>query len=550
MSTVGTASPIPTRTERGTAFAGVTELGKLIARRERIRLPIWCYALLVSVGGTAYSFRKLYPNPESRLQFAATVGKDPALDVLYGKPFDLTTLGGLTAWRMGVFGSLLLAIMSIVTVVRHTRAEEEAGRFELVGAGAVGRHAPLIAVLRIVLGTQLVLGLLIGAVLSAFGMGASGAFLFGLCIAACGWFFAGVTAITVQLTDFGRSAAGLAFSVLGAAYLLRAFGAGSGANGPAWLTWLSPIGWTEQAQSYAGDKWWVPLLDVAGTAVLVALAFRLARSRDLGGGIFPARPGPARGGARLRSVGALGWRMHRGSLLGWGIGLLLFSAVLGAIAESIVELIGTSKQANQIIQRMGGQHGIVDAYLASCMNILGLVVAFYAIQSTVRLRTEETSGRVEPLLATKTARLRWAAGHLLYPVAGSALLLAVGGLAAGLARGGRSGDLGSQLAPLVGAGLIQVPAVWVAVGLTVAVYGFAPRATAAVGWSFVGLCILLQELGPLLQLSHWVTDVSPFATVPRAPGTAVPAQPLVVMTAIAAALTAAGLIGLRRRDLG
>ncbi|MBR7836631.1 ABC transporter permease [Actinospica durhamensis] len=532
------------------AMAGVPELGKLITRRERIRLPIWCYALLASVVGTAYSFRQLYPTPESRARFAATVGRDPALAVLYGKPFDLTTLGGLTAWRMGVFGSLLLAVMSIVTVVRHTRAEEEAGRFELVGAGAVGRRAPLIAVLRIVLGTQLALGVLIGALLTALGMGASGAFLFGLSLAACGWFFAGVTAITVQLTDFGRSAGGLAFTVLGAAYLLRAFGAGSGANGPTWLSWLSPIGWTEQAQAFAGDRWWVPLLDVLGTALLVAGAFRLARSRDLGGGIFPARPGPARGAASLRSAGALGRRLHRGNLIGWGIGLLVFSAVLGAIADSIAELVGTSQQANEIIQRMGGQGGIVDAYLASCMNILGLVVAFYAIQSTVRLRTEETGGRVEPLLATGTGRLRWAAGHLVFPIAGSGLLLALGGLAAGLAHGGRSGALGRQLGELVLAGLIQLPAIWVLVGLTVAVYGFLPRATAAAGWSFVGLCILLQELGPLLRLSHWITDVSPFATVPRAPGVAIPAEPVLVMAAVGAVLTVLGLIGLRRRDIG
>jgi ABC-2 type transport system permease protein len=532
------------------ATAGVPELGKLIVRRERIRLPIWCYALLASVGGTAYSFRRLYPTPQARVQFAATAGKSPALDVLYGKPSDLTSLGGLTAWRMGVFGALLLAVLSIVTVVRHTRAEEEAGRFELVGAGAVGRHAPLIAVLRVVLGTELALGLLIGAVSIALGTAVSGAFLFGLGMAACGWFFAGVTAITVQLTDFGRSAGGLAFLVLGVAYLLRALGAGSGGSGAAWLTWLSPIGWVEQAQPFAGDRWWVPLLNLAGTVVLVALAFRLARARDLGGGIFPARPGPARAAAYLRSVGALGWRMQRGGLIGWGVGLLLFGAVLGAIADSIAEILGTSAQAHDIIERMGGQSGIVDAYLASCMNILGLVVAFFAIGATVRLRTEETSGRAEPLLTTGTARTRWAASHLVYPVLGSAVLLALGGAAAGLAHGGRAGHLDRQLAELVWAGLIQLPAVWVAVGLTVAVFGFFPRATAAVGWSFVGLCILLQELGPLVRLNHWITDLSPFAAVPRAPGVAIPAQPLLVMASLGAVLTAAGLIGLRRRDVG
>ena len=532
------------------ALAGVPDLTKLITRRERIRLPIWCYAILASVGGTAYSFKTLYATADSRQQFADGIGKNPALAVLYGKPFDLTTIGGLTTWRMGVFGAVLLAIMSIVTVNRHTRAEEEAGRFELVGAGAVGRHAPLIAVLRVVLSTQLALGVIVGFVLVVLGQPAAGSFLLGLSITGGGWFFAGVAAITVQLTDFGRSAAGLAFTVLGAAYLVRAIGDGSGANGPTWLTWLSPLGWTEQTQPYAGDRWWVLALLLAATAVLVAVAFRIAARRDLGSGVFPARPGPATGATLLRSVNALSWRMQRGNLLGWAIGLLIGGAVLGSIADSIGQLLGSSERVQQLFQRMGGQSGIVNAYLAATMNILGLIAACYAIQTTARLRAEETSGRLEPLLATPTGRLRWAAGHLAYPLLGSALLLALAGAGAGLAHGARSGDLGTQLAQLIGAGLTQVTAVWVVVGLTVAAFGFLSQATAYVGWIAVGVCILLQELGPILKLSHWITDISPFSQVPRTPGVAIAAEPLLVTTAIGAALLVLGLLGFRRRDVG
>lgn len=532
------------------AMAGVPDLTKLITRREKIRLPIWCYATLASVGGTAYSFKTLYATPASRRQFADGVGKDPALAVLYGRPFDLTTIGGLTTWRIATFGAVLLAIMSIVTVVRHTRAEEEAGRFELVGAGAVGRHAPLIAVLRVVLGTQLALGALVGLVLVLLGQPANGSFLLGGSLVVGGWVFAGVGAVTVQLTDFGRSAGGLAFTALGAAYLLRALGDGSGANGPTWLTWLSPLGWSELTEPFAGNRWWVLLLGSAATAVLIAVAFRIAAARDLGSGVFPARPGPAAGGPLLGSVGALGWRMQRGGLLGWAVGLLISAAVLGSIADSIGELLGSSERVLQLFQRMGGQPAILDAYLASCMNILGLIVACYAIQATARLRTEETSGRLEPLLATGTGRLRWAASHLVYPVLGSALLLALAGFGVGLAHGARSGGLGTQLAQLVGAGLIQVTAVWVLVGLAVAAYGFIPGAAAAVGWSAFGLCVLLQELGPILKLSHWITDISPFAQVPRAPGVAVSATPLLIMTGVGAALLAAGLVGFRRRDIG
>ncbi|HTJ66995.1 MAG TPA: ABC transporter permease [Actinospica sp.] len=532
-----------------TAMAGVPDLTKLITRRERIRLPIWCYALIASVAGTAYSFKTLYATESSRQEFADGIGKNPALAVLYGKPFDLTTIGGLTTWRMGVFGAALLAVMSIVTVNRHTRAEEEAGRFELIGAGAVGRHAPLIAVLRVVLGTQLAIGAIIGLVLVVLGEPASGSFLLGLSIAAGGWIFAGVAAITVQLTDFARSASGLAFSVLGAAYLIRAVGDGSGANGPTWLTWLSPLGWSEQTQPYAGDRWWILALMIIGTAALITVAFRIAARRDLGSGIFPARPGPASAGKLLNSVSALSARMQRGNLLGWAIGLLIGGAVLGSIADSIGELLGSSARVQQLFERMGGQTGIENAYLASAMNIIGLVVACYAIQTTVRLHTEETSGRLEPLLATATSRLRWATSHLTYPLLGSALLLLTAGAAAGLAHGARSADLGTQLAQLITAALIQLPAVWLVAALTVATYGLAPTATAYTGWFAVGICILLQELGPILKLSHWITDISPFAQVPKAPGVPIAPEPLLTMTALAALLLATGFAGLRRRDI-
>jgi ABC-2 type transport system permease protein len=331
---------------------------------------------------------------------------------------------------------------------------------------------------------------------------------------------------------------------------VRAIGDGSGANGPTWLTWLSPLGWSEQTEPYAGDRWWVLALVVAVTAGLIAVAFRIAARRDLGSGVLPARPGPASAAPLLRSVSALSWRMQRGNLLGWAGGLLIGGVVLGSVADSVGELLGSSDRVQQLFERMGGQSGIENAYLASVLNIVGVVVACYAIQTTARLRTEETSGRLEPVLATKTGRLRWAASHLVYPLLGSALLLVTAGAGAGLAHGARSGGLGTQLAQLIGAALIQVPAVWVVVGVAVAAYGLAPRATAYVGWIAVGVCILLQELGPIFELSHWITDISPFAQVPRVPGVAIAAQPLLVMTAIGAALVVLGLVGFRRRDVG
>ena len=37
--------------------------------------------------------------------------------------------------------ALIAALVSVLTVVRHTRTEEEAGRRELLGATVLGRYA-------------------------------------------------------------------------------------------------------------------------------------------------------------------------------------------------------------------------------------------------------------------------------------------------------------------------------------------------------------------------------------------------------------------------
>jgi ABC-2 type transport system permease protein len=61
--------------------------------------------------------------------------------------------------------------------------------------------------------------------------------------------------------------------------------------------------------------------------------------------------------------------------------------------------------------------------------------------------------------------------------------------------------------------------------------------------------LLLGEFGPLFELPQWVMNVSPYAHVPRLPGTDITMAPVVTLVAVAAVLVAAGLVGLRRRDM-
>jgi ABC-2 type transport system permease protein len=290
------------------------------------------------------------------------------------------------------------------------------------------------------------------------------------------------------------------------------------------------------------------LLVAGGSAVIAAVAFALSARRDVGAGLLPARPGPATAAPYLRSPLALAWRLHRGLLASWIAGLAAVGVVLGGVANGVGNLLQGSRSLQDIFTRLGGRSGIIDAYLAGMMSLLALLAAAYAIQATLRLRAEETSGRAEPVLATAVGRLQWAGSHLVFSILGSAAVLLAAGLTTGLTYGLASGHPGRELLREAGAAMVQVPAVWVLAAVAVALLGLLPRLAAA-SWGALALCLLFGLVGAALQLSHWLLDISPFSHIPKVPGGPVSVTPLVSLLAIAVALGVAGLIGLRQRDI-
>ncbi|MGD0683558.1 MAG: ABC transporter permease [Streptosporangiaceae bacterium] len=529
-------------------LAGTSALARLAARRDRIMLPAWIYVLTALVAGTAYSFRKLYPTVAGREQFAAVAARNPALLSLYG-PLSGSSIGSLTAWRYGAFAALGAGLMSIFIVVRHTRADEETGRLELVGSAAVGRHAALAAGLLIALSANVALAAVVSAGLIALGLPAAGSISLALAIAGCGLVFTSVAAVTAQVAQTARGARGAAIGVLGAAYLLRAVGDSAGAHGPGWLTWLSPAGWAELIRPFGQVRWWILALPLATAAVAAAAAGVLAARRDYGAGLLAQRPGPARAAGWLRGPLGLAWRLQRGALTGWVIGALAYGAVVGEAAKGIGGLLGSS-EIRKILTRMGGEAGVTNAYLAAIMSFSGLIAAGYAVSAVLRLRSEETGARADPLLAAGAGRSSWALGQLVIAAGGTALILAAAGLGAGAGYALRSGSGGSEVVRLVGAGLAQLPAALVLAGVAAVLVGVAPRASVAGGWIALGVVVMMVFLGATLQLSHWILDMSPFTHEPKLPGGTVSAAPLTWLTVIAVALAAAGIAGLRRRDIG
>ncbi|MBE0429034.1 MAG: ABC transporter permease [Thermoleophilia bacterium] len=520
----------------------------LILRRDRFLLFLWIAALALTPLMFASAFQELYPTAEQRQAFVATSGRNPSFLLLFGPIFD-SSIGALTAWRSAPV-VVLVGLASLLTVIRHTRVEEETGRRELLGSTVVGRHSQLASALIVTFGANLALAALLALGMIGMGHPPVGSIAFGLSLAAVGWVFAAVGSVTAQLTESSAAARGIAIGALGLSYLLRAVGdVGEEGSRLSWLSWLSALGWAQRVRAYAGERWWILALALGFVVILVFAAMLLSSRRDVGAGVLRPRLGPAAAPPWLRGPMSLAWRLHRNTLFAWIAGFAVFGVMYGGVADNVVTLLGDSPQLRLIFERIGGTAALVDAFFAGIMGIFALAASAYAVQAALRLRVEETALRAEPVLATSVRRLSWAAGHLIFAVIGPVVLLAVAGFTSGMTYGLISGDLSHQLPRVLAAAMVQLPAVWVLVGISVALFGLLPRLS-AVSWGALALFLLIGQVGPVMQLSQWILDLSPFTHVPNLPGGELSMAPLALLFGVGAGLTAAGLTGLARRDIG
>ena len=125
-------------------YTGTLRLLRLYLRRDRIVAPLWILLLSVPLA-TVYvgSISKVYPTDADRAGMVASIMASPAQRAMYGNIYA-DNLGALGVWKAGMF-HVLIAVAVILTVIRHTRADEEAGRVELLDSTAIGRYAGLTA---------------------------------------------------------------------------------------------------------------------------------------------------------------------------------------------------------------------------------------------------------------------------------------------------------------------------------------------------------------------------------------------------------------------
>ncbi len=521
-------------------MTGWRGLLRLAWRRDRVMIIASLLVIWVLTYYSAAAMPTLYSSTEQLVAANRAANDSTGVVAIYGHIYHLDSVGGIGANKVAMLNFLVLSFLVISVVRRHTRAEEESGRFELLGSTSVGRHAPLGAAVLLAVLTALVSGFVTVPASIAGGWPVAGSVLFGLAQAGVGLSFAGLAAIAVQLSSSNRACGGWIFGALGVSFVLRTIGDVSWNRPARVLSWLSPLGWGQQVRYFDGDRAWPLVVPVLFLAVCLPVAGRLQARRDLGAGLLADRAGSAHG--TIGTPAGLAWRLHRGGLLGW----VITFAVLGVLFGSIINTVSgfMTGSASDILRKLGGVGAFNDVYLTLVAGMGAFGAAAFGVSALMRLRSEEASGHMESLLATPVTRDRFLASHLVVGFAGATLLVAL--LGATMAAAHLTGSTGfwREASPA----LAYLPAIWVMTASVAVVVAWLPRAD-WLGWGLLAGVIVLGELGSLIGLPEWTLKISPFAHAPKIPVEPMAWTPEFVLSAIAVVLLGCAVVGFRRRDM-
>lgn len=545
------AAPTPARetiapARFGSTLTGTGTLLRFMLRRDRMRIFWWVLGITALYAGGLDEYRGLDDDPVAAAARADLV-QLPAMVFATGPGY------GIEDYRTGVAIAnefilwlvLTLGVMSILQVVRHTRAEEESSRSELVRAGVVGRHASSVAALLLVGLMNVVVAVASALALVAQGLDAGQSFAMTVAIGAGALVFGAVALVAAQVTEHGRGAVGIGLAALGAAWMFRAIGDMQELHG-SWVSWLSPIAWVQQTRVFVDLRWWPVGLCLVAVVLLVALAGVLASRRDFGAGLVAVRKGRADATPTLRGPLAVAWIQQRAALLWTAGGLALLWAGTGTILREVPSMMEATRDS-AVYDAIIGQGDPLLAFVGVFGLYIATAAGAYGVAAVSRLKGEEESGRTELTLSAPVARARHLAASVLLALLGAAFVQVTGalGLWFGATASGYD-DLPTRT--YLELGSAYLPAVAVLVGLGAALYAWLPRFT-GLAWALVGYVFVVGMFADLFGLPDWARRISPFWWVGNPALEDVAAARLWALGAVAVALLALAFVGFRRRDV-
>ena len=490
-------------------------------------------------------FRHTYPTLESRLQFARSFANNKAVVLFYGKAYNILTVGGYSAWRVGGTLAIVAAVLGVVAAVRALRTEEDAGRAELVLGGIVGRGSAFWAAIAGVAAGALALWLAETAGLLGGGLSAVSSIYLALSDITVMAVFVGIGAVASQLAPTRRVAIELGIAAVGVSWLLRI--AADTSSGVGWLRWATPLGWAEELRPFTGAQPLVLLLlPAAATLALLAVAARIAAARDVGTGLLAVHDSAEPRLWLLSSPAAQALRRELPSLVAWIVGVGLFGIVMGVVSKSVSS--GISTRLNRELAKLGpGSVLTPSGYLGFAFIFFVLAVALFACSQIAAARHEESDEQLETLFAQPVRRRTWLGGRLVLAIAGILFVAATASILTWL--GAASQGESVPLSRMLEAGANCLPVGLLFLGLGALAYAVVPRASTGIAYGLVAVGFLWYLTGALVGAPKWLVDLTPFEHVGLVPAAAFRPISALAMAGIGAAVALLSLWAFARRDL-
>lgn len=485
---------------------GVWRLVRLHVRSSWLLLLGPALLLAALVIGTGSEVKDLYPNPQARAEYAATMGASPASWAFNGRGVDLDSIGGIAAYEVGFAGELAIPAVGLLLGVALTRRLEESGVIELVTSARVARTAVPLAALAVSIGSWLVFAKACEAGLYALGFDRLGSQTYPSILALYGMAFTGIGLLAGQLAQGTRGAYAISGVVAIIGFLTRAYIDGRQLR----YVWASPMGWVAEAHPWGRWVWWPALAFVGLLAATSGAAVVVASRRDLGSGVLAQRGGRSSATRVLATPAGLAWRLTRGSMIGWAAGAFVWCVSLGAMTTEMGRIIAANPTLDEAL---GGDASQIETVMS--LVLAATMASAAAVAGMSRLGVEESDARMGLVLAGGFSRTRvWLAWVGVVAVFSVGTLLLCG-LGSGLAQW-LSGVPRDAVERNMRAAAAYVPGVLLVECVAALLLALSPRLR-GLAWLPVGWALVVGLLGEALQLPRWGRDLSPFELVGRVP---------------------------------
>jgi ABC-2 type transport system permease protein len=524
-------------------FSNFTKYVSFLLKREKITSAIWLVAMVLCSWAIAAAYPSVFPDKNAMISMAVSMNT-PAMIAMMGPVYGLDTLNismvfvqECLLWFM-----LAAAIMNILLINRHTRTDEEQGRTEMLLALPNGRLTPAVSAFAVSFMLNIAISLFTALTLVTLnieGMNFAGAMSYGFAIGGAGMAFAGITLLFAQLfsTAHGVSFAAIAAFLL--AYIWRGYYDVSGNS----LTAISPFGLGLRTFAFYENNIVPILILFAEGAIFAVIALIINAKRDTGSGVFAARKGKTRAGRFLKSPLGLAWRLEKNSLYAWIIGIFVLGISYGAVVPQLSQFAEKNDMMRKMMEA-NGANSLLEGFMSMLAAIIMLVASVPVINAVNKLCHEEKRGRVEPILTKSVSRSKLLSSYILMAFCVS-LVMPFSSALGFWAGAGKELILSQCMAAM----FVYLPAVWVVLGICVAIIGWLPKLISLI-WAVFAYSFFIMYMGRLLNLKGIIVHISPFGNIPQLPVEKFDILPLILLTIVAILFVVIGYCGFKKRDIG